>query len=163
MGHKTKFPCSVYWKTLFFEKVLRWCEVKESDYLVIFQRCREIQIHINTHTYICMKTRKSRAVCCKMEKLEQRAATVKQGFEDIHIFKRWEHDRSGRLWKEIKRNFLLMTRIDSVRLLEFMSGTMQGGKNLSWKRGQAPQECEWNPRSDETDTFSTLHAEFSLN
>lgn len=46
-----------------------------------------------------------------------------------------------------------MARIDSARLFELMSSTTQGGKNLSWRRGQAPQECGWNLNSDKTDIF----------
>ena len=55
-----------------------------------------------------------------------------------------------------------MARIDSARLFELMSSATRGGKNLSWRRGQAPQECGWNLNSDKTDVFNTLHAKFSL-
>lgn len=64
--------------------------------------------------------------------------------------------------ERIKRNLLLMARIDSTRLFELVSSTTRGGKNFSWRRGQAPQECGWNLNSDETDIFNTLHAKFSL-
>lgn len=55
-----------------------------------------------------------------------------------------------------------MAGIDSARLFELVSGAMQGGKNLSWRRGQAPQECEWNLNSDKMDIFNMFHAKFSL-
>lgn len=55
-----------------------------------------------------------------------------------------------------------MARIDSARLFELLSSTTQGGKNFSWRRGQAPQECRWNPNSHTTGIFNMLHAKFSL-
>lgn len=65
------------------------------------------------------------------------------------------------LWKEIKRSFLLMGRTDSTGVFEPVSSTRHGGKNSSWRRGQAPQEHGWNLKSDKTDIFVMLYAKFS--
>jgi len=50
--------------------------------------------------YICKKH-----YPVEMEKLEQRATRVKQGFENIRVFKRWERDRSAVFGKRLRGAF----------------------------------------------------------